>query len=503
MYFKKIGHFAICVVLLCCCMLFTTTQAMAAFSYRLENQEDGSQIAVLTKYTGSDAEVTVPETFEDAPVTEIGISAFADCTSLSCIKLPATLKVIGTEAFNGCTSLGEIELPDGLEELGSKVFKDSRVAKLYLPDSVEKLSSFAFDGMEATLKELRWTAGIPKLDNSLFQDFTALQKLILPEGVTEIGSLYSSQGTFEDCYGLQQIHLPSTLQTIGAHTFENCWNLASISIPSGVTNIGDYAFSGCSKLQRFEMKSGSAVLCEYAFDNCVDLTKVDLGGISKIEPYAFNMCSALTSITLPAGVKEVGQYAFYRCNKLQSIEIPEGSAKLCNSAFSGNYWLEKADLRGVSVIEGTAFYSCSRLKEVQLGEGLKTLGSGAFTNCVQLKRLYLPDDITKIEGMPHSYGSTTLVARKGTTTASKLRAYSISFVEPVVLQLPADIKQIDAEAFCGSAAEAVVIPEGCFSIGARAFADMPSLHYVVVPESVTKIAEDAFEGSPVMCFDQE
>lgn len=239
-----------------------------------------------------------------------------------------------------------------------------------------------------------------------------MQKLTLPEGVTEIGSLYSSQGVFGDCYGLQQINLPSTLRIIGAHTFENCWNLPSVSIPSGVTDIGDYAFSG-------------------------------------------------------------------------------------------NYWLEKADLRGVSVIEGSAFASCSRLKEVQLGDGLKTLGTGAFSNCVQLKRLYLPDRITKIEEMPHSYGSTTLVARKGTTTASRLRAYSISFVEPLMLQMPTDIERIESEAFCGSTAEAVVIPEGCVSIDARAFADMPSLHYVVLPESVTEIAEDAFEGSPVMCFVQE
>lgn len=169
---KKIGRLVICAVLLCCCMLFTMTRAMAAFNYRLVDQEDGSQTAVLTKYTGNDAYVTVPDTFEDAPVTEIAQSAFADCSLLSRVSLPATLKAIGSRAFENCSSLSEIELPNGLEELGSNVFKGSQVTKLLLPDTVVELNTFAFDGMETTLKELRWTAGIPKLNNYKFQDLS-------------------------------------------------------------------------------------------------------------------------------------------------------------------------------------------------------------------------------------------------------------------------------------------------------------------------------------------
>lgn len=66
-----------------------------------------------------------------------------------------------------------------------------------------------------------------------------------------------------------------------------------------------------------------------------------------------------------------------------------------------------------------------------------------------------------------------------------------------VLELPTGLKAIEEEAFAGISARTVVIPDGCTSIGSRAFADCGSLKYVVIPDSVTSIAENAFAGSNV------
>ncbi|MBR4441842.1 MAG: leucine-rich repeat domain-containing protein, partial [Clostridia bacterium] len=63
------------------------------------------------------------------------------------------------------------------------------------------------------------------------------------------------------------------------------------------------------------------------------------------------------------------------------------------------------------------------------------------------------------------------------------------------LVLPAGLTAIEAEAFCGIAADSVVIPEGCTTIGSRAFADCADLIEIVIPASVTSIADDAFDGS--------
>ena len=60
---------------------------------------------------------------------------------------------------------------------------------------------------------------------------------------------------------------------------------------------------------------------------------------------------------------------------------------------------------------------------------------------------------------------------------------------------------VEEEAFAGTAFSHVCLADGMVSIGARAFADMPLLTYIYIPASVTRIAEDAFSGSPgtVIC----
>lgn len=72
----------------------------------------------------------------------------------------------------------------------------------------------------------------------------------------------------------------------------------------------------------------------------------------------------------------------------------------------------------------------------------------------------------------------------------------------VYVALPASLTIIESEAFYGAAFEAVIIPEGCTTIGIRAFADCPNLVYVHIPASVTSIAEDAFEGCGQVVIDR-
>ena len=64
------------------------------------------------------------------------------------------------------------------------------------------------------------------------------------------------------------------------------------------------------------------------------------------------------------------------------------------------------------------------------------------------------------------------------------------------LNLPGALEDVEAEAFLGACAEGIVIPDGCRSIGSRAFAENASLRYVYIPRSVAFIAEDAFENCP-------
>lgn len=60
--------------------------------------------------------------------------------------------------------------------------------------------------------------------------------------------------------------------------------------------------------------------------------------------------------------------------------------------------------------------------------------------------------------------------------------------------LPEMLKTVDEEAFLGARFRSVELPEGMTKIGARAFKNCSRLEQIMIPASVTVIAEDAFEG---------
>ncbi len=66
------------------------------FCYQLS--ADG---VTLTKYLGSDREVTIPDQFEGQPVTGIAAGAFAGCETVSDIRWPETVRQIERDAFAG------------------------------------------------------------------------------------------------------------------------------------------------------------------------------------------------------------------------------------------------------------------------------------------------------------------------------------------------------------------------------------------------------------------
>ena len=69
--------------------------------------------------------------------------------------------------------------------------------------------------------------------------------------------------------------------------------------------------------------------------------------------------------------------------------------------------------------------------------------------------------------------------------------------------LPADLTHIEEEAFAGIDAEVIEVPEGCVSIGERAFADCPNLRYVIVSDlNAINIAGDALEGTDAIFIER-
>ena len=72
---------------------------------------------------------------------------------------------------------------------------------------------------------------------------TAVRNVVIPEGVTDIGT-----GAFEDCSALQTVFLPASLYAIGKRAFRYCNNLQEIYSDASTPplTMDDNAFEGCS-----------------------------------------------------------------------------------------------------------------------------------------------------------------------------------------------------------------------------------------------------------------
>lgn len=89
------------------CLLIAST-AMADtndFTFTLNTDGDGY---IVTQYSGSAANVTVPDWYNSLPVTAVGSSAFQGNTAIATVSLPSTLQTIGAQAFKGCKSLYKV-----------------------------------------------------------------------------------------------------------------------------------------------------------------------------------------------------------------------------------------------------------------------------------------------------------------------------------------------------------------------------------------------------------
>ncbi|MBQ3672281.1 MAG: protein kinase [Kiritimatiellae bacterium] len=66
--------------------------------------------------------VTIPSQVDGYPVVELGALAFFECTEMTGVEIPPTVKVLGNRCFLGCSALTEIDFPPSVERVGLWAF---------------------------------------------------------------------------------------------------------------------------------------------------------------------------------------------------------------------------------------------------------------------------------------------------------------------------------------------------------------------------------------------
>ena len=167
-----------------------------------------------------------------------------------------------------------------------------------------------------------------------------------------------------------------------------------------VTQIAGSAFQQTG-IRGLEVKAEIRTIPHNCFMYCTDLETVRFHGSYPhfIEAAAFQGCSALKSINLPAQLKYIGNNAFSQCGSLKEITIPKDVATLGDFAFYRCMALEKVTfLSGhFRTIPPYCFQTCEALREVEIPNGVATLAEYCF-NGAGLEVIWLPASLRRIEG---------------------------------------------------------------------------------------------------------
>ena len=156
--------------------------------------------------------------------------------------------------------------------------------------------------------------------------------------------------------------------------------------------------------------------------------------------------SGVSNVIISEGVTSIGAGAF-ACQSITSITIPDS----------------------VKIIGEQSFAGCKSLANIDFGIGLNEIGSFAFQDCTSLTDVIIPDNITIIDS--------------GAFSASGLKN----------ITLPNTITIIEDFTFSKTKIENIIIPDSVISIGNEAFSECRGLDNVVIPDSVTNIDGWAFK----------
>ena len=211
-------------------------------------------------YDGSGGEVTVPEGIKSIfpDVFRYGHWArdsywdredYFSHGPVTKVHLPTTLKEIGSGAFAGCNDLHEIELPEELKTIGRLAFSRAGLTAVQIPDCVEEIREELFSDCKE-LSSVHLGAGVRSVDVSCFRECGKLKKIsISPENehfLVRDGLLLNKAGNVL-LYCLPEVagkdySIPPYIREIGTGAFSECWDLEKITIPETVQKIGDRVF---------------------------------------------------------------------------------------------------------------------------------------------------------------------------------------------------------------------------------------------------------------------
>lgn len=426
--------------------------------------------------------------FEPEPGTvEIADEAFAGCTSLEIVHLPAGVKTLGANLFDGCTNLESVLVSN------AKVASPSvGGATLYRPNA-----NVQYDYDAATGVLYRKDAQ------------GALTLLNVPTDTATVAikanTVCLGDAAFKGCASLADTQesvtftTPETLVSIGAQCFEGCASVQSVDLSActALQTVGDSAFADCTSLRVAVLSDSVTSVGKGAFAGCSALTHCIAKGITQLNAKTFTDCTSLQLVQAPR-VTVIGDECFYGCERLELIEdCIEGSGAEKNALDVANMtWIgDRAfaycvsfgqnqsttlNMKSLQHIGAQAFIGCHSLRTVVLSPALTDMGEEAFRDCTALSTLELNSSLATI-GRYTFYGCVNM----NTINISEHQQNTLEVVGACAFANCDALERLDLSA-CSKLAY----------VGDRTFEGCDELLRITLPAALTKVSDRCFDQCP-------
>ena len=349
--------------------------------------------------------------------------------------------------------------------------------------------------------------GVRIIPASFAANAVNLKKVNIPNTVTEI-----RDNAFYRCLSLQELVLPSSVTKIGNAAFQFCNKLQSIYIPSSVTSIASNAFSVCNNLT-IKCLDGSYA-AQYARANNIPYEIVDSAPVQSISIASYpskttyiqnsenlNLSGGYLKITYTDGTTETISMSDSKVS-VSGFDNTTTGTKNLTVTYGGktttfNVTIVAKELTGISVKTNP-----SKTTYIQNYETLDLTGGKII--------LTYNDSLTEEKNMSDSgvsvtgFDNTTLGNKEITLTyEGKSVKFNINVIQNFKYDKDEDgtgIKIVEIPVgIDGKVPSRIEIPseidgKPVTELDKNLFKDKPDIDTIYIPETVTKIPEDIFDG---------
>ena len=218
----------------------------------------------------------------------------------------------------------------------------------------------------------------------------------------------------------------------------------------------------------------------------------------------------IENVIIEEGITNIGDEAFIGFSRLTNIEIPESVTGIGFYAFSGCKSLTEFNLpENLSMIQLGTFADCSSLKSIEIPKNVVSIGQIAFLRCVSLTRITIPESVWHI--LPEAFSgcenlqeitipqNTTSIEEGIFNGCKKLKTVEVAagnknFTSENGIFYNKNKTELIKYPSENNTETIYEIPESVTCIAENAFEENKYLENIKIPETVTSIGESAFEG---------